>query len=551
MKAKNIAILVAIIAALVGAGGWYALLQVAPPKERAVIRIAPEAGIGNLDPVNWVTTVDFYIDTQIYDTLVEIDWSTMTLKPGLATSWERVGETEWVFRLREGVIFHDGTTFDATAVKMSIERSTDPKVSKWAETYFKPVFDRVEIIDKFQVKIITKGSTPYLPWILANTNMGIVSPTALQKYGADIGRNPVGTGPFQFVRWVEKEFVELKAFDRHWRGAPKLGGIIWKIIPEEGSRYLALKAGDVDIIANPPTEVVPELEKNPDFRLIASPANRMVGIFINTFKPPLDDKRVRQAIFYAINREEIHSTILRGLAARAETPFGPFTFGKLPNDYWGPKGRYSYDPEKAKTLLREAGWIDTDGDGFLDKDGRKLSLLLRTPSGRYLKDKEIAEAVSGYLRGIDIKLEVLEPATHFSKITAGDQEIYILGWGWGPYPTPSERAMFYAGDKPSATWARWKNAEADRIMDLARVEPSEQKRKELFNELEKLIMDEAIVLPIYYKLNLFVSNKFVKGFEVLPNEEPVKMLNTTIERPAKTLINLEHGALKALKLKDE
>jgi len=524
IQASVIAII--IIAAVVG-GVYYAYvtLSAQEPEEEFILRMVPEApGIATLDPANPVGGVDKVGIELVYDTLVEFDVN-IELIPGLATSWEPVGLDQWIFHLREGVVFHDGTPLNSTAVKFSFERMTDARIVVKGLT-------RIETPDEYTAVFVTSDYIPSLPWIVANPFRSIVNPVWVQEHNETFYRNPCGTGPFELANWVEKEYVELVRNDEYWGKAPELDRIIIRNIPDESTRFLALTAGDVDLIVSPPSGLVPAIEDSPDLTMFTSASNRMVGIWINSLVEPFTDVRVRRAVYHAIDKPTIMEYILENLVSPAETALGPFTFGKLPDDTWGPGGRYPYDPDESARLLAEAGWTKGE-DGIFSKNGEPLSITLLTPDGRYYKDVEMSEIVVDYLKqvGIAAKFEVVETTTFFKLVTAKDTQLYILGWGWEVYPEPYLSSVFYAGpDKNSSIWASWKDPETDALMEQALQEVDEALREKLYNDIERSIMDHAIVLPMYYKMNIWAGYKYLKNLVPYADESLGKMLDVAIEK---------------------
>jgi peptide/nickel transport system substrate-binding protein len=496
------------------------------------LRLAPEAGLSGLDPHSAKAIIDIIVASQVYDTFIGQN-SVGKRIPALASAWKIVDPTTWEITLRKGVAFHDGTPFNASAAKYNIDRVVDPTRAGRA-SLFAPYIEGAEVVDDSTVRVKTRGHIPYLPYILGYAFLGIVSPKAATNTSVDINRNPVGTGPFKFKSWVEKESVEMVANDAYWGGRPKLGGITWKLIPSESARVLALRAGEVDAIANPPTELISQLVRTGKFRLIESVANAFVGIWINPEVRVLSDVRVRRAIHHAIDQQAILKNIIRGAADPAYQLLGPAVFGMLTKAQIPKDGFYPYDPAKAKQLLTEAGWRDTDGDGLVEQGGQRLTVVVQTPDGRYLKDRQIGEATTSYLRavGIDASLRVVEFPTHSTGVTQHRVEVFVLSWGFPTgYPEPGFYSVFHSTrDGGPASWAQWRNPEADALMDRALVEPSSSVRQELYRRVTQLAMDQAIIKPLYWKPILWLASNSVKNLNFMTTEEPVKLVNTEITK---------------------
>lgn len=510
---------------LVACGG-----QLTSQGEEKILRIAPEAGLATLDPNSYLAIIDNIVGSQLYDNLIQIDENNQ-LQPGLATSWKQIDEDTWELKLREGVEFHDGTPFNSEAAVFSVERAIDPDRASRSRI-FAPFIKGATAVDEFTIRVDTIGQVPYAPIILSYSNMAMLSPSAVEEFGEDYARNPVGTGPFRFVEWQQDEFVKMEAYDQYWAGRPNLDGLEWRLIPSESARFVALEAGEVDLIANPPTELIPQIEGNEDLKIVRSTTGRVVGVWINPAGPPLDTVEVRKAIFYATDGESIMKNIIRGLASPAHQYLEPSVFGSLPDDEIPEGGFYPFDPDRSRELLEVAGWTDSDGDGMVDKDGQNLTVTVQTAEGRYLKDREIAEATTAFLRdvGIDANLLVVEFPTHSADVTQHNLEVFILGWGWSVYPEPTFYAVFHSSDDGGpAAWAQWSNPEADALMEAALTEPDDERRRELYQEIQLIALDEAVILPIYFKDNFWVTRESVSGLSFFANEEPAKMVDTDME----------------------
>src|SRR5262245_35204706 len=248
-------------------------------QSRPTLRIAPQAGLSGLDPHSGKAIIDIVVASQMYDTLITFD-DDQKPQPGLATAWKQVDDTTWDLTLRQNVKFHDGTPFNAEAVKYNLERAIDSKRAGRASV-FNPFIATATVIDDHRLRLTTKGRVPYFAYILGYNFLGMVSPAAAEKHGKDYTRNPVGTGPFKFVKWVENQTIEMVANDDYWGGKPKLAGIQWRLIPSESARALALQAGEVDVIASPPADLIPRLTAGGQYSLISRPTNTFVGLWTN------------------------------------------------------------------------------------------------------------------------------------------------------------------------------------------------------------------------------------------------------------------------------
>ncbi len=374
--------------------------------------IARPADAVGLDPKIETTSPGNWVMSNIYENLVKLD-TNLEFAPALAERWEQVEPDRWRFYLRQDVKFHDGTDFNADAVKFSIERIKNPDDPGRSASNLRPIIG-IEVVDDYTVDIVTDG--PYGPLLNIMSLVyatGIVSPAAVEQYGEDFTRNPVGTGPFKFVEWKTNDQIVIERNEDYWGEPAKLDQVIYRVIPEESARMLALDTGEVQMVMAPAPSQLDIYRDDPNFTLYETPGVRVIYFGMMTGRAPLDDVRVRQALVYGFDKQSVLDNIVEGAGYLPQAYISPPVFGFADTSEY-----FVYDPEKAASLLDEAGWTDTDGDGIRDKDGQKLSLLHHSPRGRYLKDAEVAEAFQGSMRelGVEVHLEILEWGTLFEEI---------------------------------------------------------------------------------------------------------------------------------------
>jgi peptide/nickel transport system substrate-binding protein len=336
----------------------------------------------------------------IFETLVGVASGAMKPEPMLATHWEVANDgLAWTFYLREGVKFHDGTPFNADAVKFSLERISERSVS--ARGILK--IESMEIVNDYTIKITNTEPWPAFPAHLAHGLGYIVSPAAVDQEGAII--EPIGTGPFKFYEHLPEERVVVVRNEDHWRGLPKPERITFVVIPDHHTRIMALEAGEVDVIQFVPEEEVARLDAHPEITVLTTPAVRTHFLVFNTETEPFDNILVRQAVDYAIDQGALVEHILDGVGVPARGAISPAIYWSIHDELPEPM----YDPEKARALLADAGWKDIDGDSVLDKNGEPFSITLLL-TGLRPQWPPMAEVVQAQLRavGIDVKLKVLE-----------------------------------------------------------------------------------------------------------------------------------------------
>ncbi|MCC9078681.1 ABC transporter substrate-binding protein [Litorilinea aerophila] len=494
--------------------------QPAAPAEAAtggtLIIARPTDAVG-LDPKVETTSPGNWVMSNIYENLVKLD-TDMTFKPALAERWEQLEPTRWRFYLRQGVKFHDGTDFTADAVKFSIERIKNPDDPGRSASNLRPIV-AVEVVDDYTVDIVTDG--PYGPLLNIMSLVyatGIVSPAAVEQYGEDFTRNPVGTGPFKFVEWKTNDQIVIERFDDYWGEKAKLDRVIYRVVPEESARMLALDTGEVQMVMAPAPSQLDIYRDDPNFTVHETPGVRVIFFGMMTARAPLDDVRVRQALNYGFDRQAVLDNIVEGAGYLPTAYISPPVFG------WTDTSEYfAYDPEKAASLLEEAGWVDTDGDGIRDKDGQPLSLLHYSPRGRYLKDAEVGEAFQAAMRelGVDVKLEILEWGTLFEQLRQPNfpADLFTLGWSTATGDADYTLGpLFGSNSIPPAGWNsfEYKNPTFDELVAKAGTSTDQEERAQLYAEALKILAADAVVVPVFNTKETIVTSANVQGFAIHP-----------------------------------
>jgi peptide/nickel transport system substrate-binding protein len=474
-----------------------------------------------LDPMNHQESPAANLAQNLFDGLVERDQD-LKLTPYLAESYKLTSPTVWEFKLRKGIKFHNGEPFDAEAVKYSWERIGDPKLKMRGASPYAPV-DHVEIVDPYTVRIHTKA-----PWPILDTLAGlpIVAPKYYkEKDLAYLAKNPVGTGPYKFVRWVKDDRIELEANEQYWRGAPKVKHLVFRPIPDDAVRVAALQNGEIDIAVNIPPHLANIIANHPKLFLSTAPSVRTIQLMYYThqfdaqhklvgpYPGPVADKRVRLAMNYAVDVDEIIKTVLDGKAMRVATMLTDRHFGFEP----GIKP-IKQDLGKTKQLLAEAGFA-----GGVD-------MVLNAPQGRYVRDKEVAEAIAGQLTkaGIRTTLRVFEWGNYLNNMAyvhkAGP--VWLIGWGTGTYDAETVYVPLFRSGKILSNYS---NADFDGMVDEAQTIMDPKRRAELYHKINKLWIDDAAAMPLYQQLDLYGATKRmvwkargderIKGFDMALKEE--------------------------------
>ena len=304
-----------------------------------------------LDPHKNENTVHESVLRNMYECLVAFSTDLKRLDPQLATEWKRIDNKTMQFKLRQNVKFHNGEDFDAEAVKFSIHRMLDPKTgAPLLSTYGQ--IDRVDVVDKYTVNVVTKSPDPVILPRLAGFHTIIVPPKYFSTASKEeLATKPIGTGPYKFVSWAKDQDFVMEANPAYWGGAPKIKRVIVRGIPETSTRVSALLAGDVDIIPAVPPDDIDRINRSGKARIVTLRGNRIVFFALDCRSKPFDNKLVRQAINYGTNMDNIIKTVLKGNGTRVATLLNPWYAG-----YEDEVKPFPYDPEKAKALLAQAGY---------------------------------------------------------------------------------------------------------------------------------------------------------------------------------------------------
>lgn len=349
---------------------------------------------------------------QMYDTLVWTD-SNLKIIPQLATSWKNIDDLTWEFKLRQGVKFHNGEAFDATSVKFTLDRILDPKQKATQSARFTEL-DSVEIVDPMTVRMHTKHPFPVL--LLGLTQAFIVPPVYVGQTPEKAATNPVGTGPFKFASWTQGDRLAFTANKEYWGDKPRVDEAVFRVIPDDATRLAALKAGEIHIDMILPIDSIDAVASDPNLRVEQSfIVNSLILMMDNMRGGPTANPLVRQAINYAIDKENLNKTLLRGklrpLQGQLATPEA-FGFSQSVK-------AYPYDPEKAKSLLSQAGY----SGGF--------DTVINGPIGKYTADRDIVVAVADQLGkvGIRAKANPMEYGLFVQKLLASQlSPMFLIGW---------------------------------------------------------------------------------------------------------------------------
>lgn len=501
----------AALAALVLVGIVVALVLSAPRPQAAgaesTVLFARSGDSYGLDPQGTEWGEDAMVLDSLFETLVRFQEGSVELEPGLAESWqERNGGIEWEFALRKNVFFHDGTLFSADAVVFTFERLIRkqpdnpyaPESAPYASMY--EVIEKIEAIDQYKVRFTLKTPSAVFLKNLAMFPAGIVSPEAAKKEADGFARNPVGTGPMQFVQWQKDVKLEIARNPRYWnpeKGA-RCSGVIFLPRADARVRVEDLRTGHAHIVNNIGLADLKALQKDERIRLDFAPAMNVCYLGFNMNQPPYSDPKFRQAVAHAVNFDKLIEKGYHGLAERAGSLVPPAIFT---GD--GTAKRYPYDPERARELLKEVQ---------LPEDG--VTIWHPNFSRPYVPEPDkVAEAIKDDLIevGLKVKVESMPIATFREKTKEKDHPMFILGWSTDNADPDNFFFALLHGSSIGGTNATF--MDDPRFNELVKkgqeeVEPS--KRRALYVEAEKVFQEALPLLPLVHVRQAVAFSKDVK-----------------------------------------
>lgn len=456
------------------------------------------------------------IIANIYDGLIEQHAGKTGINPALARSWEisKDGLT-YIFHLRTGVVFHDGTTFNSDAVIQNFERQKDPKhlfhkavgeFEYWKNMNMSGIIKSIRAVNDSTLEMTLSKPDPTFLNVLSLIFTAVISPDALKKHGADIYKNPVGTGPFKFVRWDDDGTVLVASNEQYWNGRPYVDSLIFKPIQSAQQRWQELKAGRIDMMAVPAQSDIGEIDNTLGIKSAKQPGINVCYMAMNMNKKPFTDIRVRQAIVYAINRDQLVKEVYGELGRAAKNPIPPVLLGY--NDEIRPT---LYNPEKSKELLKEAGFPD----GFKTKLWTLPIVREYMPNG-----KLAAEIIQKDLKAIGIETEIVmfDWKEHTSRVSKGEHDLNIFGWT-GDAPDP--HFFFYPlldktnTSKESATnVAFYKSEEMDQLIrkGLTTFDPVE--RSAIYKKACEVFNKDLPWFTIAHSVSIVPMRDYVMDFQL-------------------------------------
>lgn len=454
------------------------------------ISIAMKADPKTLDPQKSIDTMSNKSITLIYDTLLDLD-ENLNLKPNLAESWERLDDCNVVFHLKKGVKFHNGEELKAEDVKFTLERAASSPQTLYL---FKPI-TKVTVIDDYTVQVTTDKPFGALLNNLAAVQGGIVSKKAVLEYGDDYVNHPVGTGQYKLKEWLPGNRIVFEGFKDAYQGAPNFEELTYLTIPEVSNRMIALETGEVDVAFDIGIMDKETIENSNNLELVEVESPALLYLGFDQTNPIYQNKKLREAIAYAIDNQTFVDVVFRGSAVTGDSPLP-----KASPAYNGNVKKYNQDIEKAKKLLAEAGYPNgLDIELWCMDDGPRVDMCV------IIQDqlKKI---------GINVEIKIFEFGAYVSKTALPNKELYFLSWNSSGDGDVALYPLFHSSQHGApGNRSFYSNKEVDKLLDKARVSVDEEERRSLYKEVQNILQEDLAIYALAYpKINL-AKNKELKG----------------------------------------
>lgn len=430
----------------------------------------------------------------LYNGLVDIDPKTVDIIPNVAESWEQPSPTEYIFHIKKGIKFHNGDEVKASDVKFSLERAmASPKVKVLVSA-----IKQVDVVDEYTVRVESHKPNGSLLYNLSSPYTGILSEKVVTAAGDDYGKNPVGTGPMKYENWAPNNSLKVTRFDDYFLGKPKATSIELRVIPEPGSRTIALETGEIDLIPVVPAIDVKKIKDNADLAFEDRYALQIRYIGMNISKKPFDNVLVRKALNHAIDRQAIVDVVLEGNGLVVDSCFAP----NVPGFNKNIKG-YEYNTQKAKELLTEAGYPDGFETEFA-VSGAELEKIGQLVQADFLKI------------GVDLSIPNMEWGAYLDYISK-DHKMFSVGWG-SLDPDTIVNPNFHSANIGPMNRIFYSDPEMDKMIEGACEETDQAKRNEKYQAIQQKVFDEALWIPLHVANQTIAYKKGATGMVVYPDD---------------------------------
>ncbi|MDR1961687.1 MAG: ABC transporter substrate-binding protein [Gracilibacteraceae bacterium] len=470
------------------------------PAAEQVLRFGLDVEPETLDPRHSRDVSALRVHELCADGLIQLN-EKLEAKPSLAESWENPDELTWIFYLRQGVKFHDGSDLTAEDVKYTYDTIRDPDFGAVYAANYSSI-QEVIALDEYTVQFTL--SEPYSPILSNNMELSIVPAEADSI--PDFANKPIGTGPFKMVEWVKNEKITLEANPDYWEGAPALQRVEFYTIPSNDTRVSALESGDVDFVHTPLTpQDVSRIKGDSRFQV-----DEMTGLGItfaafNHASPVLADKQTRVGLSHFLDKEIMASELSQGLELPGQSVLVPNTW------FYSDVPGFPFDPEKGKSLLAEAGWTDTDGDGLLDRDGQKLTVRISTYTQDDLKMQYVEYMQNLFSQGgIDAQVVTNEWPTFIADVQSGDYDIAVFGML--NLFDPDKYMYNYLRSTAGSNWGGFSSKEFDALVEEARTVSDEAQRRDLYARAAAINNEEVMHNVLVYQGYVAMYSSKIQGY---------------------------------------
>lgn len=469
----------------------------------------------SLDPIAVTDGESFKVARNIYETLVQFGEDDTSIKPSLAKEWKiSKDQLTYTFTLQDGVKFQDGTDFNAQAVVKNFERWMNGSAEKFP--YYGDMFggykgDKEHIIDSvkavnnntFELKL--KKPSAALLNNLAMVAFSIASPTAIEEEGDHFGEKPVGTGPFKFVSWKRNNTIELEKNPNYWqKGYPKVSKLIYRTLPDNSARLNSLVTGEIDIADGLSPSDHTRIEQDQNLQLLKRPSFNVGYLGMTMIQKPFDDKKVREAVSMAVDRQAIVNSFFEGFATEAKNPLQPTALGYNENTQ-----PYQFDVEKAKSLLKESSY-----------DGKEVELWAMPVPRPYMPDgQKVAEAIQKNLETIGMKTKIVtyEWATYLEKTRKGEAQLFLLG-GTSDNGDPDNLLSLFFYDSGALNNSQLHDEKIQKWLAEVRSTTDRTKREQIYADIQNRLRDIIPVLPLVHSTPIVGARSNVENYHPHPTE---------------------------------
>jgi len=463
--------------------------------EESVLTILQGVDATTLDPIMHTDSPTGTIEYQIFDTLLKRN-DNMELVTNIASNYKNLSETKWELTIKDDIYFHDGEKLNVDDVIYSIERILDEKLNSPRRGYYNSIISLEEQADN-KLIIETEKANPILLSRLAE--LRIVPKHYIEEVGnQEFAQNPIGSGPYIFESWVKDEAITLLRNENYWNGLAEVEKVIFKPVPETSSRIMALQAGQAEIITNVPPHQIEELESSSNLEIAKVDSTRFIMLAFTMSNENVKDIKIREAINLAIDKESIINNILSNNATLSTQPVCNFDLGYNPNIK-----SIEYNQEKAKQLIKESGKED-------------IELLFYSPTGRYLMDKEVAEAIKASLEevGIAVKLQFVDWGSYVSSIISGEinADMWLIGWGSSTFDAGTTLKQWLHTSQTMSQYkvSEEKNKLIDDAIELGLSTVDSAEREKIYHEIISDITEDIPFVNLYQQQNIYAKTNEIE-----------------------------------------